>query len=97
MQPQGYNFFGQSPQPQAFSPSPQQLAEMMKLQEYNNPTSANAQASQGGGGMDPQMMAKMMMGNQSQTPVGVPSNAQSWNTGAGPLPWLAQNKLPWLA
>ncbi len=89
---QSYNFFGLGPGQQQAPVDPNILA----LQAYNNPTSPNPQSSQAGGsGINPQALAKMMMANQSQTPAGVPSNAQSWNTGAGPLPWLPQNALPW--
>lgn len=102
-----YNFFGQSPPPQAFSP--QQLAEMMKLQEYNNSTPQNV-ASTSDSGLNPQMMASMMQGNGAPqasnglqvgklynggNPNDIPPDAMSYNMGPGPLPWLPQNKLPW--
>lgn len=91
--PGSYNFFGLGPAQQAPGQDPATLAAQMQLQQYNNPTSPNAQPSQSGSGVDPQMLAKMMMAKQG--PSGIPSDAQSYNTGAGPLPWLPQNALPW--
>ena len=101
MPPQSYNFFGLSPAQQQAPPDPSILA----LQAYNNPTSSQAQPSQGGGGMggmNPQALAKMMMQQQGGTGVpadaqaqGIPADAMSYNTGQGPLPWQAQNALPW--
>lgn len=101
--PAPYNFFGQSPAPQAYSPSPQELALAMQLPEYNNATPANAQPSQSSGGMggiNPQMLAKLMQSKDSGIPadaqtMGIPADAQSYNTGTGPLPWLQENTLPW--
>ncbi len=90
MTQQSYNFFGLGPGQQQAPVDPSILA----LQQFNNPTSSNAQPSQGGGGISPQALAKMML-CQQQPPTGIPSDAQSWNTGAGPLPWLPQNALPW--
>lgn len=97
-----YNFFGQSPAPQAFSPSPQELAMAMQMPEYNNATSPNAQPSQQGGmgGIDPKMLGQLMHRGDTGVPMdaqmqGIPANAQSYNLGAGPLPWLPQNALPW--
>lgn len=90
---QSYNFFGMGPAQMQAPPDPSILA----LQQYNNPTSSQAQPSSGSNGINPQALAKMMMNQQQpvQTPQGVPSDAQSWNTGAGPLPWQSQNALPW--
>lgn len=109
--PAPYNFFGQSPAPQAFSPSPEQLAQAMQMPEYNNATSSNAQPSQGSGmsSIDPKMFAKMMRSQQDLasdglqvgklynggSPSDIPQNAQSFSLGSGPLPWLPQNALPW--
>lgn len=104
MPPQSYNFFGMGPGQMAPSQNPALLAQQMQLQEYNNPTSQNAQSSQGGGmgGIDPKSIAKMLMSQNGDTGVpmdaqaqGIPANAQSYNLGAGPLPWLPQNALPW--
>lgn len=99
--PQSYNFFGLGPGQMAPSQDPALLAQQMALQEYNNPTSSQTQSASGGmGGINPQSLAKMMMSQGSGVPAdvqaqGIPANAQSWNTGPGPLPWLPQNALPW--
>lgn len=99
MPPQSYNFFGMGPGQLQPSQDPALLAQQMQLQEYNNPTSPNAQSSNVPS-IDPKMLAKMMMGGQTGVPMdaqaqGIPANAQSYNLGAGPLPWQAQNALPW--
>jgi len=110
MPPKSVNFFGLGPGQMDASQSPALLAQQMALQEYNNPTSSQAQPSSGGGGMNPQVLAKAMMGNgqpmasdglqvgklyNGGNPSDIPQTAQSWNTGVGPLPWLPQNALPW--
>lgn len=97
-----HNFFGQSPAPQAFSPTPQQLAQAMQLPEFNNSTPQSTADSGKSSMPDMGMLAKMLQGQNSGVPPevvaqGIPQNAMSYNTGAGPLPWLQQNQLPWLA
>ncbi len=97
MPPKSYNFFGLGPGQMDASQSAPVLAQQMALQEYNNPTSSQTQPSQSGGmgAINPQALAKMMIGKQSLTPSGIPSDSISWNAGSGALPWLPQNALPW--
>lgn len=64
---QSYNFFGQSPGQLDPSQSPQALAQAMQLQEYNNPTSANAQSTaKSSMNIDPKAIGQMMQPQQSQ-------------------------------
>ncbi len=95
-----YNYFGQA--------TPQAIGNQMMMPTQDDSALAlgapqQAPVASKMPSMTPdnlQQMAKMMKGQGSGVPdyvqaQGVPANAQSYNTGAGPLPWLQENTLPW--
>lgn len=111
MPPQPYNFFGMGPgqlQPQdpALLAQQMQLQEYNNPTSANSqPSSAPAidpkmlakmmmQGQQSGQPVasDGLQIGKLYNGGN---PNDIPQNAQSYNLGAGPLPWQAQNTLPW--
>lgn len=65
--------------------NPQALAKMMM------------QNSGGQGNGQPVASDGLQVGQlyNGGNPNDIPGNAQSYNTGVGPLPWLPQNALPW--
>lgn len=88
---QSYNFFGLGPGQQQAPVDPNILA----LQQFNNPTSPNAQPSSGGG-INPQMLAKMMMQKQQSPTIGEASGPDSQMGYVGDFPSSMPSQSPGL-
>lgn len=72
MPPKTYNFFGQSPGQMDASQSPKMLAQAMALQEFNNPTSAQASSISSAPSIDPKALAAMLK-STGNSDISVPS------------------------